>query len=103
MSQYDIFWVWWGIENGNDFFLSQKTVKNGHFSPLLRTLGEKISTLDACNLYKTYIFLKLVSMRNQKIQHLSVLVLSCDLNNFFTKNETLLTQDLRTCHILMSK
>ena len=54
MSQYDIFWIWWGTENGNDYFLSQKTAKNGNFLPFSPTSGEKNTTLGSCNLYKTY-------------------------------------------------
>ena len=42
MSQYDKFWIWWGTENGNDYFLSQKTAKNSHFLPFSPTSGEKI-------------------------------------------------------------
>ena len=85
MSQYDIFWIWWGTENGNEHFLSQKTAKNGHFSPFSPTSGEKNTTLGSCILYKTYIFLKLQVMKNYIMQILSVLLLSRDLHNFFHK------------------
>ena len=57
-----MFWGWRGTENGNDYFLSQKTAKNGHFLPFSQTSGEKITTLGSYNLYKTYIFLKLEAM-----------------------------------------
>ena len=67
MSQYDIFWIWWGTENGNDYFLSQKTAKNGHFLPFSPTSGEKNTTLGSCNLYKTYIFLKALIKTFQSI------------------------------------
>ena len=57
-----------GGENGNDYFLSKKTAKNGHFLPFSPTSGEKNTTLRSCILYKTYIFLKLEATKNHNIQ-----------------------------------
>ena len=62
MSQYVIFWVSWGTKNYNIYFLSQNLANIDHFRPFLRTSGEKITTLDSYNLYKTNIFLKLEAM-----------------------------------------
>ena len=85
MSQYDIFWIWWGTENGNDYFCHKKQLKMAIFDPFHQLSKKKNTTLGSCNLYKIYIFRKLEAMGIYNIQVLSVLLLSCDLHNFSLK------------------
>ena len=97
MSQYDIFWIWWGTENGNDYFLSQKTAKNGHFWPFSPTSGEKNTTLGSCILYKTYIFLKLKATRNHNMKFFKCVVKAVTYIFFHKKMAHYGHKDIRGC------